>query len=68
MPGTREGGIKARQTALERFGEEYIINNSRKGGRVKTPKGFAKMDKRRLYEVSAKGGRVRPPAHRRTGN
>jgi len=31
----------------------------RLGGKVKTPKGFAKMDPKRLAEVGRKGGRAK---------
>lgn len=60
MAGTRAGGIKVRKTLMDRYGEDYFTHLGRKGGQVKGPKGFAKMEKERLYEVSARGGKSRP--------
>jgi general stress protein YciG len=66
MSGTRTGGIKAAQTILQRNPNHYKRAGS-KGGRVKTPKGFACMSPERLAEVSAMGGknssRIRRPRY-----
>lgn len=56
MPGTRRGGLKAYRTALKNYGEEYLRQRAAKGGSVKVAKGFAKIDKEKLREISSKGG------------
>lgn len=62
MAGTKIGGKKAYQKTVERFGEDFIVERSRKGGQVKTKKGFALLSKERLREVSKRGGTIsRPP-------
>ena len=48
--------MKARQTALKHYSEEYLRKEAAKGGKAKVAKGFAKMDKERLVEISRKGG------------
>jgi general stress protein YciG len=40
----------------------------RLGGKVKTPKGFAKMDRSRLAEVARKGGRSVKTLRKNLGN
>lgn len=56
MAGTRRGGIKAHKTIVERYGQESIIERGIKGGSAKVAKGFAKMSKEKLHEISKKGG------------
>ena len=56
MSGTREGGLKARQTALKHYSEEYLREQAAKGGQAKVAKGFAKIERERLIAISSKGG------------
>lgn len=41
MPGTREGGLKAKQTNLKRHGKNFYANIGRKGGKASNTGGFA---------------------------
>ena len=41
MPGTREGGLKAKQTNLKRHGKNFYANIGRKGGKKGHTGGFA---------------------------
>ena len=41
MPGTREGGLKAKQTNLKRHGKNFYANIGRKGGKNGHTGGFA---------------------------
>ena len=57
MAGTRRGGIKAHKTILKRpDGLDIIRERGIKGGSAKVAKGFAKMSKEKLHEISKKGG------------
>lgn len=55
MPQTPEGSKKARATLLAKD-PDYFKKLGKLGGKAKVPKGFAKMDKDRLSEVSSRGG------------
>lgn len=58
MAGTLKGGLKARDTNIKRYGEDYYINMGRKGGCVcGTKKGFA-ADPNRAREAGRKGGTI----------
>jgi general stress protein YciG len=37
---------------------EHMRKIGRKGGEVKVPKGFARMDKKKLHAVAVKGGKA----------
>lgn len=41
MPGTRDGGLKAKQTNLKRHGKNFYANIGRKGGKKGHTGGFA---------------------------
>lgn len=41
MAGTKAGGIKARNTNLERYGKDFYKQMGRKGGKVGKTGGFA---------------------------
>lgn len=56
MPGTRAGGLKAKQKLLNKDPNFYATMGAKGGSRKGLKKGFAVMDKERLTEVSAKGG------------
>jgi len=68
MTGTRLGGIKAHQKTLEKYGEDWLKQRSREGGKVSHPnKGFGANQ-----ELARQAGRVgglksrRPRAGNRT--
>lgn len=42
MSGTKEGGIKARNTNIEKHGQDFYRNIGRKGGKKGGMKGFAR--------------------------
>jgi general stress protein YciG len=58
MPGTKEGGIKTRQTNLAKYGLDYYQKLGAKGGKVKSdkPKGFAAMPKEKVSAAGKLGG------------
>lgn len=66
MAGTREGGLKAAKTNLERYGEDFYKIMGQKGGRVSCDGGFAsnKVGKdgltglQRARIAGAKGGSI----------
>ena len=66
MAGTREGGLKAAKTNLERYGEDFYKITGQKGGRVCCDGGFAsnKVGKdgltglQRARIAGAKGGSI----------
>lgn len=73
MAGTREGGIKARETNLKKYGPDFYKKNGAKGGRNGQTGGFA-SDKigadglsgsERASIAGQTGGRIskRPPTH-----
>ena len=41
MTGTKAGGLKARNTNLEKYGPDFYRNLGRKGGKVSKNGGFA---------------------------
>lgn len=41
MAGTKEGGLKARQTNLEKYGTDFYKNIGKRGGEAGTSGGFA---------------------------
>lgn len=41
MSGTKEGGIKAHKTNIEKYGHEFYVEIGRKGGRNGHTGGFA---------------------------
>lgn len=67
MAGTKAGGIKARETNLERYGEDYYQNIGYKGGSAEHlyPRGFAAMPQWKRQQAGAKGGKKskRGPSH-----
>lgn len=67
MPQTPEGSKKARATLLAKD-PDYFRKLGRAGGKAKVPKGFAKMDKDRLSEVSSRGGSMPRKKNERNSN
>lgn len=57
MAGTKEGGIKARNTNIERQGQDYYKRIGSKGGKWCGKKGFA-LDIERAKRAGAKGGKI----------
>ena len=58
MSGTKEGGIKARQTNYERNGKDFYKRIGSLGGRVSgIKKGFA-LNPELASKAGAKGGRI----------
>lgn len=58
MSGTKEGGIKARNTNLQRNGRDFYRIIGKKGGSVQgIRKGFA-MNHKRAVEAGRKGGKI----------
>lgn len=55
MPGTKQGGIKSRDSNLKRNPNHYR-EIGKKGGLRKVSKGFGKMSKRKRIEAGRKGG------------
>lgn len=41
MPGTIEGGRKARETNFKKYGKDFYANIGRKGGKASSTGGFA---------------------------
>ena len=41
MTGTKAGGLKARNTNIERYGEDFYRNMGKKGGKISKNGGFA---------------------------
>lgn len=41
MTGTKAGGLKARNTNLERYGDDFYRNMGKKGGKISKNGGFA---------------------------
>ena len=65
MAGTKEGGKKAAQTNLKRYGKDFYRENGRKGGHNGHTGGFAANPE--LAKIAGqKGGRIsrRGPAKR----
>lgn len=66
MSGTKAGGIKARQTNLERHGSDFYVNIGKKGGMCGSTGGFASdkvgkdglTGKERAKMAGRKGGRL----------
>jgi len=58
MAGTKEGGLRAYETMIKKYGKDFFAINGAVGGKAKVPKGFAMMDKDKLRKLAAKGGRT----------
>lgn len=56
MSGTKEGGLKAAKTNMERFGEDFYSKIGRLGGQSGHTGGFA-ADPKKARHAGAKGGR-----------
>jgi general stress protein YciG len=66
MPGSKDGGIKARQTNISKYGENYYSKLGLMGAEaykerqkqgIAKPRGFAK-DKELAKTAGTKGGRI----------
>lgn len=58
MSGTKQGGIKAAKTNIERNGDDFYARIGAKGGRVCSPnKGFGANPKL-AREAGRKGGKI----------
>jgi general stress protein YciG len=49
-------GVKTAETNKRLYGKNYFEQTGRKGGKVRTRKGFALMDHDKLVEISRRGG------------
>lgn len=62
MSQTKAGAAKAKQTMIDKYGENYWVELGKlggaKGAKDGVIKGFGAMDKDRLKEISRKGGSV----------
>lgn len=56
MSGTKEGGLKAYLTAIDKYGADHFVKMGRKGGLKKCKKGFA-TNPALASIAGAKGGR-----------
>jgi general stress protein YciG len=74
-----EDATRTQESRTVRTRQEMLLNMANKknpaavvlgrlGGKVKAPKGFAKMDPRRLAEVARKGGRSVKTLRKNLGN
>ena len=66
MAGTKEGGIKAKQTNKAKYGEDYYAIIGSKGGKNGTTGGFYE-DRNRAKEAGAKGGSISRRGYRFLG-
>lgn len=58
MAGTKEGGLKGKQTLYKKYGEDYFKEMGRKGGMVSSPlKGFG-SNRQRAVDAGRKGGKI----------
>lgn len=57
MAQTKGGGIKAKESNLAKYGEDYYRKIGSLGGRARGPKGFAMMTPEQRAEAGRKGGR-----------
>jgi general stress protein YciG len=55
MPGTKAGGLKAKQTNLQRHGDDFYKRIGSKGGQAGHTGGFA-TNRELAKEAGAKGG------------
>ena len=55
MSGTKAGGKKCAATNKRKYGENWYAEIGRKGGQVKTPKGFA-LNPQLARQAGRKGG------------
>ncbi len=58
MAGTKIGGMKAAQKNKEKYGKAFYAEIGAKGGKAKTPKGFAK-NRDLARAAGRKGGSAR---------
>lgn len=58
MGGTTAGGVKARETNIRKYGEDFYRNIGSSGGKAKVPKGFALMSKEAVSQAGKKGGEL----------
>jgi len=58
MAGTKASGLKARETIIETYGEDFYSNIGRKGGERCVAKGFAKMEPEKRSAAGRKGGKI----------
>lgn len=67
MAGNKQGGLKARNTNLKKYGPNFYKEIGAKGGRSGHTGGFA-ADRERARIAGAKGGRIsrRGPAKHKT--
>lgn len=56
MSGTKLGGIRARNTNLAKYGDNFYGRIGSVGGHARVPKGFAKMTKAKRRAAGIKGG------------
>lgn len=57
MSGTKQGGLKAAKTIMERHGIDFYREMGRKGGKAQVSKGFG-ANPELAREAGRKGGRV----------
>lgn len=67
MPGTKAGGLKARETNLKKYGKEFYRMIGSKGGQNGHTGGFA-ANKELARLAGAKGGRISRRTGKTTGN
>lgn len=58
MAGTKQGGLKARETNISKYGENFYKEIAAKGGRAKVPKGFSMMTRKERSLAGTKGGSI----------
>lgn len=58
MPGTKTGGAQAATTNKQKYGSDFYQRIGALGGKVKTPKGFARMSYEKRAEAGRRGGTV----------
>lgn len=57
MAGTRQGGLKARETNYEKNGKDFYARIGAIGGRNGHTGGFASMSPEKVKECGRKGGK-----------
>lgn len=64
MSGTKEGGLKARDTNRAKYGEDFYRRIAIEGGSKRVLKGFALMSPEKRSAAGRKGGSVKPSEKR----
>ena len=61
MSGTKDGGLRAAETNVKKYGKSFYAEIGRMGGSKRVAKGFAKMEKEKVRLAGSVGGRISKP-------